>query len=128
MSMALNVRNRVPAVDVLQIDYEYCTISYYIEGARNDLGEPTRTLTERAANARCSIDPLNQTPSYLRQSGLRDILRQGVIERTAYMMTLLAGQAIEPGDVVTDYDGSVYDVLHVVNWYTHKEAFIREMN
>ena len=81
MSMALNVRNRIPAVDVLQIDYEYCTISYYVEGARNALGEPSRTLTERATDVRCSIDPLNQTPSYIRQSGLRDILRQGVIER-----------------------------------------------
>ena len=43
-------------------------------------------------------------------------------------MTLLASQNIESGDVVTDYDGLIYDVLHVVNWYTHKEAFIRKMN
>ncbi len=126
--MALNVRNRAPAVNVLQTDYEYCAISYYTEGTRNDFGEPTRTMTERAANVRCSIDPLNQTPSYIRQSGLRDILRQGVIERSVYIMTLLAGQAIESGDVVTDYDGSIYDVLHIINWYTHKEAFIRKMN
>ncbi len=128
MSMALNVRNRAPAVNVLQTDYEYCAISYYTKGTRNDFGEPTRTMTERAANVRCSIDPLNQTPSYIRQSGLRDILRQGVIERSVYIMTLLAGQAIESGDVVTDYDGSIYDVLHIINWYTHKEAFIRKMN
>ena len=87
--MALNVRNRVPAVNVLQTDYEYCTISYYTEGTRNDFGEPTRTLTERAANIRCSIDPLNQTPSHIRQSGLRDILRQGLIERSVYIMTLI---------------------------------------
>ena len=57
VSMTLNVRNRVPTVDILQIDYEYCTISYYTEGTRNDLGEPSRTLTERAANVKCSIDP-----------------------------------------------------------------------
>ena len=128
MSMALNMRNRIPAVDVLQIDYEYCTISYYTEGARNDLGEPSRTLTERATNVKCSMDPLSQTPSYIRQSGLRDIVRQGVIERTVYIMTLSTDQTIEPGDVVTDYDGSIYDVLHVANWYTHKEAFVREIN
>lgn len=126
--MALNVRNRIPAVDVLQIDYEYCTISYYTEGARNDLGEPSRTLTERATNVKCSMDPLSQTPSYIRQSGLRDIVRQGVIERTVCIMTLSTDQTIELGDVVTDYDGSLYDVLHVINWYTHKEAFVREMN
>ncbi len=125
--MALNMRNRVPTVDILQIDYEYCTISYYVDGARNDFGEPSRTLTERAANVKCSIDLINQTPSYIRQSGLRDVLRQGLIERTVYIMTLLANQTIEAGDVVTDYDGVVYDVLHTVNWYTHKEAYIRRM-
>ena len=128
MDMALNIRNRVPTVDILQIDYEYCTISYYVDGARNDLGEPSRTLTERTTNVKCSIDPLKQTPSYTGQSGLRDVLRQGLIEQTVYTMTLLAGQTIEAGDVVTDYDGTVYDVLHVANWYTHKEAYIRRMN
>ena len=128
VSMTLNVRNRVPTVDILQIDYEYCTISYYTEGTRNDLGEPSRTLTERAANVKCSIDPLNQTPSYIRQNGMRDLLRQGLIERTVYIMTLLADKTIEAGDVVTDYDGMTYDVLHVVNWHTHKEAYIRKMN
>ncbi len=126
--MALNIGNRVPAVDVLQNDYEYCTISYYVEGSRNDLGEPTRTLTERATNVRCSIDPISKSPSYIGKSGLRDILRQGVVERTAYIMTLLAEQTIESGDVVSGYDGSSYDVLHVVNWYTHKEAFIRKID
>jgi len=60
--MALNAKNRVSAIDVLQIDYEYCTISYYIEGTRNDLGEPSRILAQRATNVKCSIDPLNQTP------------------------------------------------------------------
>ena len=126
--MALNSGNRVCAVDVLQNDYEYCTISYYVEGSRNELGEPTRTLTERSTNVKCSIDPLNGAPSYIGRDGLRDILNQGISERTAYIMTLLANQAIESGDVVTSYDGLVYDVLHVVNWYTHKEAFIRKVN
>ena len=126
--MILNARNRISAVDVLQIDYEYCTISYYVEGARNDLGEPSRTLTQRTTNVKCSIDPINRMPTYIRQSGHRDILRQGIIERTAYIMTLSADQTVGPGDVVTDYDGTIYDVLHVINWYTHKEAFLRKMN
>jgi len=128
VGMALDARKRMSAVDVLQVDYEYSTVSYYVEGTRNDLGEPSRTLTQRAANIKCSIDPLNQTPSYIRQSGLRDILRQGLIERTMYVMTLLANQTIESGDVVADYDGKMYDVLHVANWYTHKEAVLRHMN
>jgi len=124
--MLLNERYRSTSVDVLQIDYEYCTISCYIEGTRNDLGEPTHTLVQRATNVKCSIDPLNRTS--IRQRGLRDILPQGIIERSLYIMTLSAEQAIEPGDLVTDYDGTSYDVLHILNWHTHKEAFLRKMN
>ena len=126
--MALNARNRISPVDVLQFDYEYCTISCYIQGSRNDLGEPSRTLTQRATNVKCSVDPLVRTPPHVRQAGLRDVIEQGVIERSLYVMTLPADQAIESGDVVTDYDDVTYDVLHVVNWYTHKEAFLRKMN
>ena len=126
--MELNAGNRVRAVDVLQNDHEYCTISYYVEGSRNDLGEPTRILTERSTNVKCSIDPVSKSPSYIGQNGLRNTLSQGMKERTAYIMTLLASQDIESGDVVTSYNGLVYDVLHVVNWYTHKEAFITKMN
>jgi hypothetical protein len=122
--MALIARNRSTSVDVLQIDYEYCTISCYIEGTRNDLGEPAHTLVQRATNVKCSIDPLNRTS--IRQ--MRDILPQGIIERSLYIMTLHVEQTIEPGDLVTDYDGISYDVLHVLNWHTHKEAFLRKMN
>jgi hypothetical protein len=126
--MGLLPRNRFAPVSVFQVDYEYCTISYYLEGERNELGEPSRTLTQRATNVKCSVDPLTRTPTYVRQSGLRDVLRQGIIERAAYIMTLSADEIIEPGDVVTDCDGIDYDVLHVINWHTHKEAFLREMN
>ena len=126
--MALDAKNRVSAIDVLQIDYEYCTISYYIEGTRNDLGEPSRILTQRTTNVKCSIDPLTQAPAYIKQSGSWGVLRQGLIERTIYNMTLLANQTIEIGDVITDCDDNVYDVLYVANWYTHKEAVLRQMN
>lgn len=126
--MALNARNRVSAIDVLQIDYEYCIISSYVEGSRNDVGEPSRTLTEQATNVKCSIDALTRMPPYIRQSGLREILQQGIIERSAFIMTLSADETIEPGYVVTDYDGIMYDVLHVINWYTHIEGFLRKMN
>jgi hypothetical protein len=126
--MALKPRNRAGAVDILQVDIEYCTISYYVEGSRNDLGEPSRTLTERASNVKCSIDQLLQTPAYIRRGGLRDVLRQGIIEASVYLMTVSADETIEAGDVVTDYDGTMYNVINVVNWHTHKEAFIRRMN
>ena len=126
--MSLNPRERADPVNVLQVDVEYVSISYYIEGQRNQLGEPGRTLTERATNIKCSIDPLIRTPSYMPRSGLRDLLRQGIIEQAAFIMTLSADETIEPGDMVTDYDGTHYDVLHVINWHTHQEAFLRKMN
>jgi hypothetical protein len=124
--MALIARNRSTSVDILQIDFEYCTISCFTECTRNDLGEPAHDLVQRATNVKCSIDPLSRIS--IRQRGLRDILPQGIIERSLFVMTLYAEQAIEPGDLVTDYDGISYDVLHVLNWHTHKEAFLRKMN
>ena len=126
--MGLNGRNRVSSVDILQFDYEYCSISFYGQSGRNDLGEPNRVLTLRSTNVRCSIDPLNRVPAYVSQDGLRDVLRQGIIEHSLFIMTLSSEQIIEPGDIVTDYDGVYYDVLHVLNWYSHKEAFIRKVN
>ncbi len=126
--MTLNARKRVSAVDILQIDYEYCTISSYVEGSRNDLGEPSRTLIQQATNVKCSIDALTRVPTYVKQSGLREVIQQGIIERAVFIMSLSADQAIEPGHVVIDYDGTRYDVLHVINWYTHKESFLRKMN
>ena len=127
MSMALNARDRVPAVDVLPVDYEYCTISHYVMGPRNDLGEPSRALVQRATNVKCSIDPLARTPSYIGRGGLRDVLRQGIVERSAYFMIVWANQTIESGDLVVDYDGAVYDVIYVADWHTHKEAFIKKL-
>ena len=120
--MALRERSRHPSVDVLQLDFEYCTISYYTEGARNDLGEPARTLKQRSTNVKCSIDPLTRT-----SRGSREIQQQGIIQRATYIMTLSVEQTIEPGDVVTDYEGISYDVLQILNWHTHKEAYLRKM-
>lgn len=126
--MEFKRRNRVYPVDVLKIDYEYCIISYYEEGERNDLGEPSRVLLQRADNVKCSIDPIISMPSYIDQTGLRDILKQGIIERSAYIMTLPTNQIIEPGDIITNYDSVKYDVLKIINFHTHKEAFLRKVN
>ncbi len=125
--MSLNARNRVPAIDVLQIDYEYVKISYYAEGAVNDLGEPSRTLTERNTNVRCSLDQLLSTPSYINQAGTRSIIQQGIVENASFILTLLASADIQGGDLVEDFDGDTYDVIHVVDWHTHIEAFLRKV-
>jgi len=126
--MGLKPRNRVSAMDILQVDVEYCTISYYAEGSRNDLGEPDRTLTQRTTNVKCAIDPLTRMPTYIGHSGLRKMLQQGIVEQAAFIITLSADDTIDPGDVVTDYAGAMYNVLYVVNWYTHQEASLRRMN
>jgi hypothetical protein len=124
----MKARQRVSAIDILKTDYEYCDIKYYTEGNRNDLGEPQGTLTTRSTDVKCAIDPLTRMPSYVRQSGLRDMVRQGIVERALFIMTSSADEAIEPGDVVVDYDGTTFDVLHVIRWYTHTEAFLRKMS
>ncbi len=125
--MALNARERIGAVDVLQIDYEFATISFYDVGAVNDIGEPALTLTERSTQVRCSIDPLVRLPTFINQSGIRRQLEQGITEQSSYYMVLAADQTILPGDVVTNVDGDEFDVLHVVNWFSHGEAFLRKL-
>ena len=125
--MEFKKRNRMYPVDVLKIDYEYCTISYYAEGERNDLGEPSRVLLQRADNVKCSIDPITRIPSHIDQTGLRDILKQGIIERSAYIMTLSSNQVIESEDIITDYDNVKYDVLQIINFHTHKEAYLKSV-
>jgi len=121
-------RNRVYPVDTLKIDYEYSTISYYAVGLRNDLGEPTRVLLKRADNIKCTIDPIIRLPGYINQSGLRDIITQGIIEKSAFLMTISANEVIMPGDVITNSDNVSFDVLQVTNFHTHKEAYLRKVN
>lgn len=124
--MSLTARNRVDPIDILQQDFEYCSISYYVEGTRNKMGEPTRTLTERSTDVKCSIDQLVGMPTYVVQAGIRKQIRQGLEHQTVFFMIVNTSVTIEPGDVVTDVDGVQYDVLHKVSWGTHVEAFLRK--
>jgi len=126
--MAFRNRNRVKPFDVLRTDYEYCTIKYYVEGERNELGEPSHTLRQRGKNIKCSIDPIIRIPSYISQTSIRNILQQGIVEGSAYIMTLWFNQAVEPGDIVVDYDNVTYHVIQVINWYTHKEVYLKKIN
>lgn len=123
--MSLTARNRIEPVDFLHEDYEYVTIYYYAEGSRNSLGEPSRTLTQRATDVKCSLQQLVRLPTYVSQAGILRQLRQGLEHQTVYYMILSANQTIEHGDRVDDYDSVRYEVLHVHNWFTHKEAFLR---
>ncbi len=125
--MSLMGRNRMDKIDILQNDYEYCTISYYEDDIRNELGEPMRQLLERATNVKCSINSLMRAPKYIVSTESYEISTQGAVSETTHHMILSADQELNPGDIVTDFDGIEYDVLAVVNWQTHKEAFLRKV-
>jgi len=126
--MALRERNRLGMLDILQNDYEYCTISCYEEGIRNEIGEPIREIVERATNVKCTINSLARAPRYMSLTESYEIATQGIIEETTHHIILSADQELNAGDIVTDYDGAEYDVLISVNWQTHREAFLRRIS
>ena len=126
--MSLMGRKRVCALDILQNDYEYCTISYYVKGPRNELGEPTRVLMQHATNVKCTINSMIRTPKYASLTSSYEMATQGIIKETTHHIIVAANQVINAGDVVTDYDGVNYMVLLSVNWQTHKEAFLKKIN
>jgi len=125
--MSLMERNRIGTLDILQNDYEYCTISYYEEGIRNDIGEPTREIIVRATNVKCTINSMARTPRYMSLTENYEIATQGIVEKTTHHIILSADQELNAGDIITDYDGAEYDVLISVNWQTHREAFLRKI-
>lgn len=125
--MSLGARRRIEAIDILQNDFEYCTISYYAKGINNELGEPKGILIQRDSNVKCSIDILPSSSSLINKKGY-GMSTQGYTENIIYHMVLNAEQVIEKGDIVTDVNGTKYEVLSVCNWYTHKEVFLRKIN
>lgn len=125
--MSLLMRKRVNQIDILQDDYEYCTISYYKEGLRNELGELTWILVERATNVKCTINSMAKTAKSAYLDSSYEMTLQGIVEETTHHMIVSANQEINAGDMVTDYDDVDYDVLLSVNWQTHKEVFLRKI-
>ena len=125
--MSLLMRNRVDSIDILQNDYEYCTISYYAEGPRNEFGELTWILLERATNVKCTINSLAKTAKSTYLDSSYEMTLQGIVEETTHHMIMSANQDIDSGDIVTDYDDVDYDVLLSIDWQTHKEVFLRKI-
>ncbi len=106
-----------------------CTISYYAEGSRNDLGEPSRTLTERASGVACNLQPRSRSLAYEFPQSIRIQEQQGIVQRTTHILFLQAGQSIEDNDVVTDSNGDQYTIAWVLPWKRggrihHKEALL----
>ena len=104
-----------------------CTISYYLEGARNDLGEPSQTLTERDSNIPCRIMPSFRAD---RESPLLTSRNepQGTIFRTFDHAYLGANIEIIFGDIITDENGNTYSVAHILKFRDHKEAVLLQIN
>jgi len=126
--MALASRSQPAAVNILQVWYEECTISYYAEGSRDVIGAPALTLTQRNTNVPCDIQPLVAAPTFSNQAGTSDIQEQGVVKQSSHVLFVAAGQTIEPRDVITDVDSDTYDVLVVNCWRTHTECMLAKRN
>lgn len=105
-----------------------CTISYNVEGSRNDLGEPARTLTERDADVICRIEARSRSLSYEFPQRIRLTEEQGLVEQTTHIMFVGAGQTVEAHDVITDADSKTYTVATVVSQgsqgNSHKEVLM----
>lgn len=101
------------------------TISYNLAGSRNDLGEPSRILTERDSDVPCRLEPRSQSLSYEFPQRILRQRKQGLVDLTTHILTLSAGQTIQTSDVVTDSDSVNYTVA-AVNTYGshHSEALL----
>jgi len=128
--MVTKAREQPEAVDIFKSGFcEYVDVKYYAEGERNDLGEPARTLTTRDSDVKCDIQVLVPGATYIRQAGIREQVRQGIIDQSTHIMFVNAGTTLLAGDVVTNYDGDNFDVLFVNDQlFTHKEAFLRRIS
>ncbi len=71
MIMSIKPKKRVRAIDILQNDFEYCTISYFLRRDNNELGEPIETLIQRDSNVKCSIDILPSNWHYMIEKDMR---------------------------------------------------------
>ena len=103
-----------------------CTISYYAEGSRNDLGEAARTLTERATGVKCILQPRSKSMAYELPKLIRTQRGEGVVTNTTYVLFTYKNQTVEEGDVITDVDGDTYTVSMKTLWDTppHLEALL----
>lgn len=99
-------------------------ISYYAEGARNDLGEPARTLTERAANVPCRIEARSRILSYEFPQRIRFQREQGLIEQTTHIGFLGAGQTVEAHDIITYLTEDYTVATTVPHGNSHKEILL----
>jgi len=100
-------------------------ISYNAEGARNILGEPAITLTARATDVPCSLQPRSPKVQfeYANLNRARD--QQGTSFIPTMVLIVKRSQEIYNGDIITDVDDNTYVVARVESiGRSHKEAIL----
>lgn len=94
------------------------TISYHSLGDRNDLGEPSRTLTERDSDVPCRLELKSKNLAYEFPQRVLRQTKQGFVDLTTHILSVSAGQTIEVRDIVT-YNSDNYLVALVNTLGTH---------
>ena len=126
--MALTARNKFAAIDILQTDFEYVTVSRWIEGSRDVLGAPARTLTQQQTNLKVDLQRLVGSPGFINQTGASDTQKQGIVSQSTHLMITASETDILDNDVITDIDGTLYDVETTAEWWSHLEVFLIKRN
>lgn len=101
------------------------SISYYVDGALNSLGEPARTLTSRATGVPARLQ--NKSPKLMFDFPIWIDSTGKSGEATVKLMILWVGlnQTIEERDIVTDTDGNTYKVAETAVLHTHISALLQ---
>jgi hypothetical protein len=104
--------------DSQKVDVKYCPTT------RNVLGEVVQeSAVTRVSQADVTIDHVRKIPDNLGVVSQQAL--QGISVRFLYMMTCSASLEVEDGDVIVDSAGNHYDVLFVLSYVTHQEAYLR---
>ena len=101
-----------------------CTISYYAEGSRNDLGEASRTLTQRASGVKCLLQPRSKSMAYELPKLIRTQQNEGIVINTTHVLYTFRDQTVVEHDIITDTDGETYTVSLIVILKSHREALL----
>lgn len=101
------------------------TISYNAAGSRNDLGEPSRTLTERSADVPARLQNKSARlmfdfPVHIDSTG-----KTGQVNTILKILWVKRNETIEERDIITDADSNTYIVAEIALHRTHKSALLQ---
>lgn len=93
--------------DIEQLLPDTCTIQQLTE-SQNDIGEPIRTYSTRAADVSCRVDPESGFDSFEYLGGFQDLLKY----TGRFILTLPHDQTIERSDRVV-VNGETFEIVEV---------------